>query len=162
MPTFAMSTVDIPALPAEIQGVFEQNFDHVVMDVGGDDTGATALGRYAPYIAPVRDDMRVLYVVNPYRPMSDDEDEIAELFELISRKARLRPDALVNNGNLQELTTSRELIQSQALLEKVSQRLGLPIAAVAGQAKLKQWLPAAMQALYFSFEPIMKPEWLVD
>ena len=29
MPSFAMSTVDIPALPAEIQAVFEQPFAHV-------------------------------------------------------------------------------------------------------------------------------------
>lgn len=162
MPTFAMSTVDIPALPAEIQGVFEQDFAYVVMDVGGDDTGAAALGRYAPYIAPIRGEMQVLYVVNPYRPMSGSEDEIAVLFELISQRARLRPDMLINNGNLQELTTADELIQAQALLEKVSQRLQLPIAAVIGQAKLKPELPEAMQAIYFPLEPVMKPDWLVE
>ena len=48
MPTFALTTVDIPALPAEIQSVFETPGDHVIFDVGGDDTGAAALGRYAP------------------------------------------------------------------------------------------------------------------
>ena len=45
MPTFAMTTVDIPALPAEIQSVFEVPSDRVIFDVGGDDTGAAALGR---------------------------------------------------------------------------------------------------------------------
>ena len=48
MPTFALSTVDIPALPAEIQSVFELPSDHVIFDVGGDDTGAAALGRSLP------------------------------------------------------------------------------------------------------------------
>ena len=33
MPTFALSTVDIPALPAEIQSVFELPCDHVIFDV---------------------------------------------------------------------------------------------------------------------------------
>ena len=42
MPTFALTTVDIPALPAEIQSVFETPGDHVIFDVGGDDTGAAA------------------------------------------------------------------------------------------------------------------------
>ena len=65
MPSFAMSTVDIPALPAQIQAVFEQPYAHVVIDVGGDDTGATALGRYAPYTRALRDEMNVLYVVTP-------------------------------------------------------------------------------------------------
>ena len=48
MPTFAMTTVDIPALPPEIQSVFEVPSDRVIFDVGGDDTGAAALGRYFP------------------------------------------------------------------------------------------------------------------
>ena len=48
MPTFAMTTVDIPALPAEIQSVFEVPSDKVIFDVGGDDTGAAALGRFYP------------------------------------------------------------------------------------------------------------------
>ena len=44
MPTYAMTTVDIPALPAEIQSVFELPSDRVIFDVGGDDSGAAALG----------------------------------------------------------------------------------------------------------------------
>ena len=43
MPTYAMTTVDIPALPAEIQSVFEVPSDKVIFDVGGDDTGAAIL-----------------------------------------------------------------------------------------------------------------------
>lgn len=162
MPTFAMSTVDIPALPAAIQGVFEQDFEHVVLDVGGDDTGATALGRYAPYIAPLREDMQVLYVVNPYRPLSDTEDEIVEMHHLICAKARLKPDALINNGNLQELTTAQDIIAAHELVSRVARRLDLPIAAVSGQAHLLKDLPETMQAVYFAFEPLMKPDWLVE
>ena len=57
MPSFAMSTVDIPALPANIMAVFEQPFDRVIIDVGGDDTGATALGRYAPQLTARREEI---------------------------------------------------------------------------------------------------------
>ncbi|MDD3336195.1 MAG: hypothetical protein PHI98_11880 [Eubacteriales bacterium] len=162
MPTFAMSTVDIPALPAQIQGAFEQDFAHVVMDVGGDDTGAAALGRYAPYIKAVRQDMQVLYVVNPLRPFSDSEEDILALFTLISEKARLHPDLLINNANLQELTTADELIQGQELLTSVSRKLNLPVGAVTGEEKLYAQLPPEMQALFFPITPIMKPEWLTE
>lgn len=162
MPSFAMSTVDIPALPAEIQAVFEQPFAHVVIDVGGDDTGATALGRYAPYLNAVRAETSVLYVVNPCRPLSGTEDEIAVLFALIARQSRLTPDHLVNNANLQEQTTPEVLIQAQQLLLRASARLGAPLSMVAGREALRAGLPAGMQAMYFSFEPLMKPEWLVD
>ena len=162
MPSFAMSTVDIPALPANIMAVFEQPFDRVIIDVGGDDTGATALGRYAPQLTTRRKEITMLYVVNPFRPLSGTEEDIAELFGLIGQKARITPDALVNNANLQEHTTAQDVLEGQALLEKVSQRLNLPIAFTAGLPHLKEELPAPLQENYFAFTPIMKPDWLVD
>ncbi|MBE5802727.1 MAG: hypothetical protein E7319_10650 [Clostridiales bacterium] len=162
MPSFAMSTVDIPALPANIMAVFEQPFDRVIIDVGGDDTGATALGRYAPQLSARREEITMLYVINPFRPLSGTVEDIADLFALIGQKARMTPDALVNNANLQEHTTADDLIQAQALLEQVSQQLKLPIAMTAGLPRLKDQLPDAMQECFFAFDPIMKPDWLVD
>lgn len=162
MPSFAMSTVDIPALPANIMAVFEQPFDRVIIDVGGDDTGATALGRYAPQLTARREEITMLYVVNPFRPLSGTEEDIAELFGLIGQKARITPDALVNNANLQEHTTAQDVMEGQALLEKVSQRLNLPIVFTAGLPQLKEQLPDSLQENYFAFTPIMKPDWLVD
>ena len=162
MPSFAMSTVDIPALPAQIQAVFEQPYAHVVIDVGGDDTGATALGRYAPYTRALREEMNVLYVVNPCRPFSASVEDIAGLYRLIERQARLTPDHLVNNANLQEFTSPEVLLDGQALLEKASALLGRPVSMIAGRPHLRDALPDALKPLFFAFEPLMKPEWLVD
>ena len=162
MPSFAMSTVDIPALPAQIQAVFEQPYAHVVIDVGGDDTGATALGRYAPYTHALRDEMNVLYVINPCRPFSSSVEDVTGLYRLIERQARLTPDHLVNNANLQEFTSPEVLLDGQALLEKASALLGRPVSMIAGRPHLKDALPDALKPLFFAFEPLMKPEWLVD
>ena len=159
-PSFAMTTVDIPALPAEIQSVFDDDYAAVVIDVGGDDTGAVALGRYAPSIAPNRGDMLALYVVNPFRPLSGTADDIAEMFALIESRARLRPDWLVNNANLQTETTARHLMDAQTLLTEVGAQLRVPIGMVAGMPALEAELPQAMQAIYFPFEPLMRPEWM--
>ena len=163
MPSFALSTVDIPALPAEIQTAFEPGrFARVVVDVGGDDVGATALGRYHPQIDRIRAQTQMLYVVNPYRPLSGTQEDIIALFGLIERRARQRPDMLVNNCNLQRQTTAQDLIDAQAMLTGVSERLGLPLGMVAGYPKLYAQLPPAMQALFFPIEPLMLPEWLED
>ncbi len=162
MPSFALSSVDVPSLPAQIQSVFEADYAGVVMDVGGDDTGATVLGQYHPQLSRLRDQMTVLYVVNPFRPLSGTAEEIGDLFARIEKRARLRPDFLVNNANLQEQTTAQDLMDGQALLTQASQRLGVPIGLVAGREKLRAELPPAMQALFFPFEPLMKPDWLVD
>ena len=68
----------------------------------------------------------------------------------------------MNNANLQEHTTAQDVLEGQALLEKVSQRLNLPIAFAAGLPQLKEQLPDSLQENYFAFTPIMKPDWLVD
>lgn len=160
MPSFALSTVDIPALPAEIQSVFTRDYAHVVIDLGGDDAGAAALGRYHPYLAARRAQTLMLYVVNPLRPLSGTVEDIMALFALIESRARIRPDFLVNNANLQEQTAARHLIDAQALLEEVSKRLLIPVGMVVGEERLQTALPAEMQAMFFPLAPVMKPEWL--
>jgi len=162
-PSFALSSVDIPALPADIQKVFEPNrYRHVIIDVGGDAAGATALGRYYPFIQPVRDQMQVLYVINPYRPLSANADDICALFSQIEARARIHPDQLVNNANLQRQTTAQHLIDGQEVLQSVASRMSVPIGMVVGYSRLKPALPADMQALFFPLEPVMLPEWLED
>lgn len=163
MPSFALSTVDIPALPAEILSVFEPGrYARVVFDVGGDDVGAVALGRYYPYFQPLRKQTQVLYVVNPFRPLSGTEEDIVALFQLIAQRARITPDMLVNNANLQRRTTADDLIEAQTLLEKVGRRLGLPVGMAVGYERLRDSLPPALRAIFFPIEPLMLPEWLED
>jgi hypothetical protein len=163
MPSFAHSTVDVPALSADINIVFESDrWRHVVIDVGGDPAGATALGRYFPMIQPIRDRMKVLYVVNPLRPMSATVEDICALIPRIEARARIHPDFLVNNANLQRQTTARHLIDAQELLRQVSKRSSVPIGMVAGYDRLYPDLPPEMQEIFFPIEPIMLPEWLED
>ena len=163
MPSFARSSVDVPALSADVQTVFESNrYRHVVIDAGGDPAGATALGRYHPLIEPVRDQMRVLYVVNPFRPLSATADAICALIPRIESRARLHPDYLVNNANLQRQTTAQHLIDAQAVLRKVSERTNVPIGMAAGYGRLYPGLPKEMQDIFFAVEPVMLPEWLED
>lgn len=100
MPSFAMTTVDIPALPPEIQSVFEADDDKVIFDVGGDDTGAAALGRYYPSFMAHRDETTVALVVNMMRPLTRTAEEAAELASRIAARARLKIDIIINNTNL--------------------------------------------------------------
>ena len=163
MPSFAHSTVDVPALSANVHTVFESGrYEHVVIDVGGDAAGATALGQYHPLIQPVRDQMKVLYVVNPLRPLSANAADITALIARIEARARIHPDFLVNNANLQRQTTAQQLIDAQALLKRVSEQISVPIGMVAGYGRLYDELPEDMRALYFPIEPMMLPEWLED
>lgn len=66
-PTYANTNLDIPALPQEIYGLFERRDSCAVIDVGGDDAGAYALGRFAPLILE-ENDYEMIFTVNFYRP----------------------------------------------------------------------------------------------
>ena len=52
---YANSNIDLPSIPAEIYSLIDDKSVHAVMDVGGDDRGALALGRYADKIKEEND-----------------------------------------------------------------------------------------------------------
>ncbi|MCL1854868.1 MAG: hypothetical protein FWF86_03965 [Clostridia bacterium] len=162
LPSFALSSVDAPSLPAQIQSVFESVYDHVIIDAGGDETGAAVLGRYHSYLSALRSQVAALYIVNTLRPLSGTVEDILSLFSLIEQRARIRPDYLVNNANLQNETSPEDLIQAQAILEKAARRLGIPIGMVVGEERLRERLPVSMQQRFFPIEPLMRPEWMVE
>ena len=47
-PQYANTNVDLPALPAEAYRLVQDLDSYAVADIGGDDRGAYALGRYVP------------------------------------------------------------------------------------------------------------------
>ncbi len=160
MPTFATTTVDIPALPPEIQSVFDQPHEQVVFDVGGDDTGAVALGRYAPSFLRERENTSVLYVVNVCRPLSRTADDIQHLMERIATRSRMKPDALINNANLQGETTAENLLRGQQVLEEVSLKTGIPILWITGEQSVLDKLPDNLRPLCKPIVRHMRPDWM--
>ena len=158
-PTFAMTTVDIPALPAEIQSVFETPCDRIIFDVGGDDTGAAALGRYAPSFARVRGDTTVCLVVNCMRPLTQTADDIVDLARRIEARGRLRIDVLINNTNLADQTEAKMLTESDTVVRNAAQALGV-------QRVLTCAMPYVLAEAGISdgceMQRFMAPEWMEE
>ena len=70
-PNYACSGIETLSLPAEVASAFVLEWDTVVFDVGGDDVGATALGRYhQDFVDLEPGSLEVLNVVNIRRPLS--------------------------------------------------------------------------------------------
>lgn len=161
-PTFAGTTVDIPALPAQMVSVFDNPVGPVVIDVGGDDTGATALGRFHAYFQ--REPYVMHYVINTLRPMSQDEWGIDRMMEGICRRSRLAITDLIHNTNLARETTPEMVADGQRIVDQVTARTGLPCAYLAGTPEILAALPEALRARFsgrmIAFEPRMRPDWL--
>lgn len=155
-PAFAGTTSDVPALPADIYGVFSDSAQ-VIFDVGGDETGARALGRFTPYFA--KEPYRMFYCINARRPLSADARDILEMLALIQAKSRLSVTDLINNTNLSYETEVQDVMDGQRITEEVSQTLGLPIAYVSGLPELAKALPEALQRKFYPIQRFMKSKW---
>ena len=65
---YANTNVDIPALPQSMYAITDDRSRKVVVDLGGDDRGALALGRLAPAILE-ENDFDLFAVINMFRPL---------------------------------------------------------------------------------------------
>lgn len=123
---YANSNVDLPALPAETYSIFDNPDIHAVIDVGGDDRGALALGRYVPFLK-TEDNYDMLFVINCFRPLTRDTAGTLEVMNEIETACGLKFTAIVNNSNLGEETTASDVLNSLDYAKKISDKTGLPI-----------------------------------
>ena len=123
---FANSNVDLPALPQDIYAIVDDPTWHAVLDVGGDDRGALALGRLVPKIIE-ENNYEMLLVINRFRPLTRDAEGIREVVDEIEAACRLPFTAIVNNSNLGGETTAEDVMESMNYAYEVSEKCGLPI-----------------------------------
>ena len=162
-PQFANSNVDLPALPAEAYRLVEDKSIYGIMDIGGDDRGAYALGRYVPAIK-AENDYRMIFVANCYRPLTRTPEEALEIMREIETACGLAFTDIVNNSNLGPETTPETVKASLPYIEALSKLSGLPVFAHTVESsvaealcgKLNPVLPLLLQEKYFDL-PSQKP-----
>ena len=123
---YANTNVDVPALPQEMYSVTEDTSRYAVLDVGGDDRGALALGRYAPAILK-ENDYHMIYVFNASRPLSRTAEMALEIMGEIEVAGGIPFTAIVNNTNLGRDTDWETVAASRQEAKKLSQISGLPL-----------------------------------
>ncbi len=155
-PQFANSNVDLPALPAEAYRLVEDRNLYAVMDIGGDDRGAYALGRYTPFLLE-EGNFRMAFVANPCRPLTRTPEEALEVMREIEKAGGLPFTCIVNNANLAHETTAKTVLDAVPYMERLSALSGLPVwmttaeervaADLAG--RVEDLLPMQLQKKYF-------------
>ncbi len=123
---YANSNVDIPALPQELYSVTDDRGHTVVLDIGGDDRGALALGRLAEQIK-AENDYAMLMVINGFRPLTPDAASTLEVMREIEVACGIPFTGLVNNSNLGEETTAADVLGSMTYAREVAKATGLPL-----------------------------------
>ena len=132
---YANTNVDIPALPANMYRLTADKDITAVIDVGGDDRGAYALGRLVPEIKE-EDNFEMLMVINGYRPLTPDAESTIEVMREIESACGLKFTGLVNNSNIGEETTAQTVLDSSDYALQVSKLSKLPIVMTSVKAEL--------------------------
>lgn len=125
---YANSNVDVPALPDEMYAVTQNKSRSFIVDVGGDDRGALALGRLSPDILE-ENDWQMFMVVNFYRPLTRSAEGVMQVMREIESAGKLPFTGILNNSNLGEETRPEDILSTVREAERLSKISGLPLAA---------------------------------
>lgn len=123
---FASSNVDLPALPQDVYAITDDTGLSAVIDIGGDDRGALALGRWRDAIL-AEDNYEMLFVINKFRPLTSDPESTLEVMREIEFAAKMKFTSVVNNSNLGNETTPENVLGSMAYANAVCELAGLPL-----------------------------------
>ena len=155
-PQFANTNVDLPALPAEAYRLVQDKTVFGIMDIGGDDRGAYALGRYTPYIKE-ENDYRMAFVANPYRPLTRTPEDALEVMREIEAACSLGFTCIVNNANLGTETTAADVLATKEYIDRLCALSGLPLWLTTAEESVaaqladtpESLLPMRLQEKYF-------------
>jgi hypothetical protein len=150
---------DLPAVVPQVRAVCNDLRRRVVIDVGGDDTGARVLGS----IGDVLRDQGVGFdiVLNFRRPFTPDVDSAVAMTREIEAAARVRVTGVVSNTHLMHETTPAIVREGFDLANATAGRLGVPVLAVVieeGLVAACGAFPCPVMALRRVVRPPFDPE----
>ena len=153
---YANTNLDAPAMPASFYGIFEHRDAYAVLDVGGDDRGAVALGRYVPMIRE-ENDYEMIFVANAHRALTPTPEDALEVLREIEIACKLPVTAIANNSHLGDFTDADTVLASQDYVQKLCELSELPLIMTAYEQRLDDALsdkvpcpfPITLQKKYY-------------
>jgi hypothetical protein len=125
---------DLPILSPEVAGAIGQNAGLTLLDVGGDDVGATVLSALAD--AMRGKDIQMIQVVNPYRPFTETIEGCTRIREEIEVASRLKVTGYIGNANLIDETTAADIHKGYTFMEELSAFSRLPVFCITAPERL--------------------------
>ncbi|HWR18748.1 MAG TPA: hypothetical protein VN608_03935 [Clostridia bacterium] len=152
-----MGNADLPALPAQVLSIFEDDTLTGVLDVGGDPVGARVLARFAPYAN--RQPYALYMVLNFNRGLTKTPEAAIEYLRGIEASSGLTVTGLVNNTHLCSESTPRDVLRGNALSMEVGAKTGLPLLYNAFDERLTAEIDPSLMGESFPLTLHMKKPW---
>ncbi len=122
---------DLPIIIPQIRSVLRTSDRKLIMDVGGDSTGARVLGSLIDVI-PV-EETDCLLVLNFNRPATPNPEEAVRVIEGIEAVSQIRVTGLISNTHLMDETDLDIVLDGYRQAVETGRRLGIEVKAVAVQ-----------------------------
>ncbi len=139
-PPAALAASDLPILTAEMRAAIAEPTTRLILDVGGDPTGAKALGSLSDVMNAAPHDL--LLVLNRNRPFMNSVDRVVDAAGRIAAAARVVLTGLVSNSHYLDDTTLQDVLGGLEFTRLVAAQLGLPVVMVGVTGSLLQELEA--------------------
>ncbi len=142
-PAGPLANADVPALPPAIKGVIENIEISGVFDVGGDDVGATALGRFRDML--LENTYNMYFVVNACRPFTGKPEGVIKMLRSVENACGLKVTGLVNNTNLGGETDIDTVLAGHGMVKETARQIGVPVAFVGALNRLVEELSSRLK-----------------
>jgi RecA/RadA recombinase len=130
---------DLPILTPKISGMLRRPADLTLLDVGGDDAGATVLAALADSLRGKTAHM--IQVINPKRPYTDSIAGCLKIRSQIEARARMPITGIAGNANLLEETRVSDIVDGYHFVRQVADAATLPLMFITAPAALLTHLP---------------------
>ncbi|MFR3497714.1 MAG: ATP-binding protein [Paraclostridium bifermentans] len=152
------TSLDLPAVSAQVTApLTDKSYDYVI-DVGGDDVGARVLGRFSHLVE--KDDYDMFCVVNANREQTQTTSNVINHIRAIENSSKLKVTGLINNTHLVRETTIEDILKGQELVKEVSNITNIPIKYVTCLESLIPQLPTNLDGDVFPINLYMRECWM--
>jgi len=127
-PKADMHNADLPILMPEVRGAINRPDGITILDVGGDNVGATVLASMNDTL--MSKDHEMYFVLNKNRPFTDTVDGAMQLMDEIESASRLKVTGIVGNTHMMEDTDLEMAKVGAEFCHKVAEKRGVESAFV--------------------------------
>ncbi len=158
LPEAQYMQADLPILTPKVSGMLRRPTGLTLLDVGGDDVGATVLAALSDPLAD--QEPQVLQVINPHRPYTDTVQGCLDMRSAIEEKSKTRVTGIVGNANLMESTGEKEILEGYDFAGRVAARAGIPLMFITAPAALLTGMDKkSMQCPVLPLKRQLVPPW---
>lgn len=155
----SLANAELTVIPPEVMAIFNDPSYEVVVDVGGDDVGAVALGQFNRYFQAEPYDM--YFVINKNRPLTSTREGVVEYIQSIETASRLKVTHLISNTNMSYETTAEDILMGDGFVSELAAELHIPHSYTVCRRDLKSEIEGRARGEVCAIDIYMKAPWVM-